>query len=90
MRMIVSMDMEYIPGTTENNMKDGGKTENNTVKEFIEKTEETEEESGKTEKELNGQTMLNGTILKMLEIQIETNNKLTKKDENQYKNINFS
>ena len=46
--------MEYTPGTTENNMKAGGKTENNTEKEFIGKMAVIDEESGKMVKELNG------------------------------------
>ena len=51
------MDMEYIHGTMENNMKVGGKTENNTEKEYIVKMEETDAVSGKTVKELNGWMM---------------------------------
>lgn len=46
--------MEYIPGMMASNMKDGGRMGNNMVKEFIEKTEEIDVESGKMEKELNG------------------------------------
>lgn len=53
-KMIASMDTEYIPGMTVNNMKAGGKTENNTAKESIEKMVVTDVASGKTVKELNG------------------------------------
>ena len=54
MKMIANTDMAYTPGMTVNNMKDGGRTENNTEKEFIEKTAVTDVVSGKMEKELNG------------------------------------
>ena len=53
-KMIENMAMEYTPGTTENNMKAGGKTASNTEKEFIEKTVVTDAVSGKMVKELNG------------------------------------
>ena len=52
--MIENMATEYTPGTTENNMKAGGKTASNTEKEFIEKTVVTDAVSGKMVKELNG------------------------------------
>ena len=54
MKMIVNMDMEYTLGMTVNNMKAGGRTENNTEKVFIEKMAVTDVVSGKMEKELNG------------------------------------
>jgi len=54
MKMIVNMDMEYTLGMTVNNMKAGGRTENNTEKVFIEKMAATDVVSGKMEKELNG------------------------------------
>ena len=54
MKMTVNMDMEYTHGTMENNMKAGGKTENSTEKEFIEKMVAIDVVSGKMERELNG------------------------------------
>ena len=48
------MDMEYILGMTENNMKDGGRMGSNMVKVSIEKMGEIDEVSGKMERELNG------------------------------------
>lgn len=51
------MAMEYIPGMTVNNMKAGGKMENSTEKVSTGKMAETEEEFGKTERELSGSMM---------------------------------
>ena len=55
--MTASMVMVYTPGMTVNNMKAGGKTENSTEKESTGKMAATEEESGKTVRELSGSMM---------------------------------
>jgi len=55
--MTASTATEYIPGTMVNNMKAGGKMESSTEKESTEKMAETEEESGKMERELSGSMM---------------------------------
>ena len=60
--MIVNTDMVFTHGMMGNNMKDGGKMVNSTVKVFTEKMDVIAEVSGKTERELNGSMMSNGPI----------------------------
>ena len=78
--MTANMAMEYIPGMTVNNMKAGGKMENSTEKVSTGKMAETEEEFGKTERELSGsmmstrtQTLISLTLIKS-QVKLPDNN----------------